>query len=123
GLVSQAAMAQGFESARTLPKGARNLTVRTVDSDISLKTDSNGRGEPLAAPLAQNLTFGKIAAGEGGLKATQMKSFLAEYNFSEDQVVGSFTADLKGRVSVTAPIFAYGVTDRLTVGFAVPYYR
>src|SRR5690606_17376716 len=36
---------------------------------------------------------------------------------------GSFTADLKGRVEVTAPIFAYGISDDLTVGFAVPIYR
>ncbi len=115
--------AQAFESAKTLPKGVRNLNLRSVNTDIEEKSTGDGNTVSLADPLMQDLTFGKIASGEDELKANQLRAFLTNNGFSEDQVVGSFTADLNGHLSVFAPITSYGVTDNFTIAIAVPYYK
>lgn len=114
--------AVAFESAKVLPKGVRSLNIRTVETEIDQTTDGNGERVPLAEPLNQQLTFAKIAQGEDGLKAEQLRAFLASNDFSEDESVGEFTADLKGHISVIAPITSYGVSDRLTVAMALPIY-
>ncbi len=115
--------ASAFESAKTLPKGVRNIDIRTVNTDIESKTNNASDPRPLAEPLSKDLTFGQIANGEKPLKSKQLKAFLLSSGFDEDQSVGTFQADLKGHIKVTAPIFAYGITDNFTAAIAVPYYR
>ncbi len=115
--------ALGFENAKTLPKGVRNIDLRSVNTDIEEKSNGQGKRQSLATPLMQDLTFGKIAQGESELKANQLRAFLTTNGFSEDDVVGSFTADLNGHLSVFAPITSYGVTDNFTIAIAVPYYK
>jgi len=115
--------ALAFESAKTLPAGVRNLDVRTVNTRIEEKTNGDGKAIPLAEPLAQQLTFDKIAKGEDELKAQLLRAFLLDNGFQEDDVVGEFSADLNAAVSVVAPIFGYGITENLTLAVAVPYYR
>jgi hypothetical protein len=43
--------------------------------------------------------------------------------FSDSDSVGTYTADLKGNLSVIAPVISYGLTDKLTVAVGIPYYR
>lgn len=116
-------VAMAFENAKVLPKGVRNVNLRQVETVIDTKTNASGSAEPLAQPLMQDLTFNKIARGEPDMKAKSLRAFLMTNGFSENESVGQFQADLKGRVSVTAPITSYGLTDRLTIALAVPYYR
>jgi hypothetical protein len=47
---------------------------------------------------------------------------LKQNGFDEDESVGEFTADLKGHMTVFAPVMSYGFTDKLTVGIGVPVY-
>lgn len=112
-----------IESAKVLPKGVRNIDIRTVNTNIDSKTDRAGEAKPLAQPLAQDLTFAKIAKGENTTKAKQLRAFLADNGFSESDAVGSFTADLKGHIGVAATIASYGLSDKLTLAIAAPYYR
>ena len=51
-----------------------------------------------------------------------LKGFLSD-KFSIDESLGSFTADMKAAISVTAPLFSYGVSENHTLAIAVPYYR
>ncbi len=115
--------ALAFENAKVLPPGVRNLNVRQVNTNISAKTDGNADAQPLAQPLMQDLTFAKIAQGENDLKAAQLKAFLLTNGFDENAAVGSFVADLKGNLAVTAGIASYGVSSNVTLALAVPYYR
>jgi hypothetical protein len=115
--------AQAFESSKVLPKGVRNINIRNVNTHIEDTTDGSGNPQPLGQPLAKDLTFGKIAAGEAPLKSKQFRAFLNTNGFSEDQSVGNFSADLNGHINVMASIVAYGLTDRITLAVAVPYYR
>ena len=112
-----------FEHTRVLPKGVRSLNIRTINTDLSEKTDAEGSPRPLAEPLHQDLTFQKIAKDETPIRAQQLKGFLLSNDFQLEDSVGTFTADLKGQLSVTAPILSYGFTDRLTCALAVPYYK
>ncbi len=123
GVALLAPNALAFENAKVLPQGVRNVDMRSVTTDVEEKTDDSGSRQPLSKPLAQDLTFGKIAKGEDELKANQLRAFLLSNGFKEDDVVGSFTADLKGHISVFAPIMSYGVTDDFTLAIAVPYYK
>lgn len=115
--------ALSFEHTKVLPRGVRNFSLRAIGTDICEKTDRYGHAQPLAEPLAKELTFAKILNGESGLKRQQLEAFLNLNGYSQDESVGRFSADLKGRVDVTAPVFSYGLTDTWTIALAVPYYR
>ena len=86
--------ASAFESAKTLPKGVRNIDIRTVNTSIESKTNNGSDPRPLAEPLSKDLTFGQIAKGEKPLKQKQLKAFLSSNGFEEDESVGKFNADL-----------------------------
>jgi hypothetical protein len=116
-------LAYSFEHTRVLPKGVRNINIRNVQTDLAFKTDAGGRATPLASPLHQELTFKKIAKDETPIRAEQLKGFLLSHEFSLDEGIGAFTADLKGRLAVTAPIISFGLTDSTTLALAVPYYQ
>lgn len=115
--------AYGFEHTKVLPKGIRNLTLKNAQTQIGRKTNKNGIAEPLAAPLQKNLDFEKVVNGEKGFKQQSIKSLMIAEGFSNSDSLGVLRADLKGSVSVFAPIFSYGLSDQFTLAMAVPYYR
>lgn len=120
---SLAPFASALESAKTLPRGVRNIMIRTVDTSISSKTDENGADLPLSEPLQKNVTFKRIIEGESSkLKQDLIRSFLLNNGFDESESVGEFTADLNGHIRVFAPVVALGLTDRLTLGLILPIY-
>lgn len=112
-----------FENAKVLPPGVRNLTVRNVMTSISGKTDSAGVTQPLAQPLQKDLTFKKMVNNEKGVKKTMLQAFLLHEGFRENEAAGTYTADMSGNVHVIAPIFATGITERWTLGMALPFYQ
>jgi hypothetical protein len=122
-LILSTSRAFAFEHTRVLPKGVRNIDIRTVNTDLVSKTNAQGDIRPLADPLRQDLTFAKIAKDEAPIRSEQLKAFLLANDFGLDEALGSFNADLKGHLTVTAPIMSYGITDKLTVAVAIPYYK
>lgn len=121
-LICGAGQAWAFENTLVLPKGVRNLNLRSVTTEFDETTGPDGVRAPLAQPLMKDLTFNLIARDEDKLRGDQLRAFLTSQGFDESEAVGSFTADLNGRISVLAPISSYGITDRLTVALAVPVY-
>lgn len=121
-LFISAGAAFAFESTRTLPEGVRNLNVRGLYTTTSSKTNKSGDTEPLAEPLWRPLRFRNILDGEEGVKRTQLAAFLASQGFNREDSVGDFYAKLNAQINVWAPIFAWGVSDRLTLAAALPYY-
>ena len=113
----------GFENTKVLPEGVRSVNVKNVHSTINSKTDKDGHVLSVASPLAKDLTFRNIVNGEEGAKKSSVHAFLNTEGFNLDDALGSFSADMQGRISVVAPIISYGVTDRLTIAIAAPYYR
>lgn len=117
-----AGQAFAFENTQVLPKGVRNLNLRAVNTEFDEKTGPDGARNPLAQPLLKDLTFDLIARDEEKLKGDQLRAFLASNEFQEEDSVGQFTADVNGKISVIAPVAAYGVSDKMTVAIAVPIY-
>lgn len=123
GLVTASSYLGAFEDTKVLPKGVRNFTIRTVDTKLDKKNDAEGDHVNLGDPIQKGLTFEKIIAGEeGSLKGLALVG-MQSTGFEEDDSLGTYTADLKAHVRVVAPVFAYGLTDRLTLAIAVPYYQ
>ncbi|MBF0440651.1 MAG: hypothetical protein HQK54_01985 [Oligoflexales bacterium] len=114
--------AYAFENAQVLPKGVRNLTLRNVSTETNQKSDLHGDRVPLAIPLMKPLKFSDILKNEDGVKKTQLAAFLSAKGFSDNESVGDFKADLAAKINVTAPIFAYGISENLTIALAAPVY-
>lgn len=111
-----------FENTQVLPKGVRNLNLRSVNTEFDQTSGPDGARNPLAQPLLKDLTFDLIARDEEKLKGDQLRAFLTSNGFQESDSVGQFTADVNGKISVIAPVAAYGITDKLTLAVAVPIY-
>lgn len=111
-----------LENAKVLPSGVRRLNIKAVQVDLATKFDDDGKLVSLAKPLAKDISFREVLKGKEGLDNSKLRAFLQENSISESQVLGSLSADLKGRMQVVAPVIAYGVNDWLTVALAVPYY-
>lgn len=111
-----------FESTKVLPKGVRNLDIRSLYTQTSEKTDLHGDKVSLAVDLYKPVTLHNILQGEEGLKKTQLAAFMLARGFEETDTVGDFRASLNAQINVWAPVFAWGITDRITVAGALPYY-
>lgn len=122
-ICSYSAIAVAFENTKVLPPSIRSINIRSIETNISNKTDQAGKPTPLAQPLNQDLTFAKMVKSESALKSAQLNAFLTSNGFADSDVVGTFNADLKARVKVTAPIVSYGITDKLTLAAAFPFYQ
>jgi hypothetical protein len=115
--------ALAFENAKVMPKGVSRLNLRVVNTTINDKTDGGGSAQDLAQPLAKQLQFKDVLKGEQDeLKRELTAGFLLANGISESASLGSFEADLAGRVTVYAPIFSFGITDRLTIAATLPVY-
>lgn len=112
----------GFESTKVLPKGVRNLDIRSVYTQTSVKTDPEGNEISLANDLYKPLKFKNVLQGEEGLKRTQLKAFMLARGFEDEDTVGEFRASLNAQINVLAPILAWGLTESTTLAVAVPYY-
>ncbi len=118
-----ATSASAFESTRTLPQGVRNLNLKGVYTTANEKSNPEGKAISLAEPLWKPLKFKNIlSTEEDPLKRTQLEGFLLQQGLSKEQSVGDFQANLSARINVWAPILAWGLTDKLTLAVAVPYY-
>ena len=113
----------GFESTKVLPEGVRNLTVKSVHTTIGHKSNNQGGIDPIAEPLEKNLDFERVVKGEIGIKKKSLQSLMLHEGFSPEDTLGQFSADMQGRVSVTAPILSWGITDKLTLAIAAPWYQ
>ena len=114
--------AYGFESTKVLPQGVRNIDFRNVGTNIKEYGNESGSRVNPAWKLNRDLKFSDIIKGYDGMKKSQFKAFLAAKNIDESDAAGRFSADLNGRMDVFAPVFAYGLSDKITLAMAVPFY-
>ena len=116
--------AQAFEDTRVMPAHIRRLTLRVVTTSIADKTSSNGSNVGLANPLEKNLTYRDIIKGEKDpVKKSLTAGFIDYQKADRGQAIGTFRGDIKTRVTVFAPVFTYGLTDRVTLAAALPIYN
>ena len=112
-----------FEDTKVLPKGVRNLSIRTVDTSFNQTTDPGGMVEPLAHLLYKDLTFAQVVRDDTKLKGALLKGFMLQNGLKDEDAVGQFSADITAHLTVIAPIMAYGLTPNLTLALATPFYQ
>ncbi len=117
---SQAVLA--MEDTKVLPKGVRNVILRSVQTRIDATTDAQGNKRELGAPLERGVTFEQLTSSRSGLERSQAEAVLLLNGIGKDEEIGQFTADMRGQVQVVAPAFSYGWSERLTLAVAVPIY-
>lgn len=121
-----AAPSYAVEHTRTLPRGRFNLNLRSVATDISHKTGPDGDRDGLAAPLERDLTFNDVLRNQAaisGVRAAKVEGFMLANDFGRDEALGTFSASAKASVRATAPVIAYGFTDRITLAAGAPFMR
>lgn len=112
-----------FESARTVPAGRGGLSFRHVFSEAREKTDRHGQVLPLAEPMHIKLTFDRVLRSEKDqLQKKLMQAFINAEDIPLEDDLGTFTADIRARVHVFVPVFVSGITDRLTLIAAMPFF-
>lgn len=123
GALCVATPARAFENAKVMPMGVNRMTFRVVNTTISNKTDGAGVAQDLAKPIQKDLTFRDVLKGEKDLLKRELTAgFLLYSGVAESNSLGNFTADLEGRLTVYAPVYSRGITDRLTLAAALPIY-
>ncbi len=116
------AEAWALENAKVLPQGVRRINIKSLTTDLARTYNDEGDLASLAQPLAKDITFENVLKGKQGLDNTRLRAFLHENNIPHEQVLGSLSADLKGSIWVIAPVVAYGLTERVTLAIAAPFY-
>ena len=115
-------LAFAFEDTRVMPKGVRRVEYVNVNTSVSEKSDNSGKNLELATPLQADLKVSNMIKKRLGFEKTQLQGFVKTQDLSDTDTLGTFSADLKGQINVQALTFAYGLTDRMTLGFGVPFY-
>jgi hypothetical protein len=110
-------------STTVLPKGIRSLRIGAVTTEIDNKFNDLNFDVGVAETMNQELSYGRLLQAEKdeNLKLN-VEAQLAAKGVTLNQVAGSSVADLNSRVTVTAPVLAYGITDRWTLALVVPVY-
>ena len=112
------------EHTKTLPRGRFNFNLRSIATGIATKTDSSGKSLGLAAPLERDLTFNDVLRNQSAVsptRAAKVEGFMLANDLDRDDSLGRFSASAKASVRVTAPVLAFGATDRVTLAIGAPY--
>lgn len=127
GLVSANAFCGGLfapfsmESAGVLPKGVRSFRVSGFTTEIGDKYNDFGQLEILGKGFNKKITWGELIDSEpAGFDRGQFKGGLEAMGYHMDDVVGDARGIANSRLTATVPVLAYGLTEKLTLGVAVP---
>lgn len=116
--------ARAMEHTKTLPRGRFNLNVRSIATGITSKSNPDGKGEGLAAPLERDLTFNDVLRNQvavSSTRAAKVEGFMLANEFERSDSLGRFSASAKASVRATAPVLAYGISDKVTVAVGAPF--
>lgn len=110
-----------MDSATVMPKGIRSVRLAGFTSEISDKYDGNGQIVPLANSFNKSVSINKLINSRSSVfERGQLKGGLEADGVDLNASAGDTQGLVNTRLTTTIPVFAYGVTDRITVGFALP---
>lgn len=119
----QAAIA--MEDTQVLPKGVRSFIIQNAQiNEIENKYNSSSNLESLNKRYSQSFTaerFQKIAPEAKELVSLLDEHFNKNYSIGSSIYLGELNIDAKPEIEYFAPIFAYGITDKWTLGFGLPF--
>lgn len=108
-------------TARVLPKGVRNLSYKGAIIDANRKFNQNGQNVTIAEPFYQPLNFQKIMEGETDpAKRGLIEDTMNALGASPEDSFGDTTGQINVKVNAHVPVFAWGLTERVTIAAVVP---
>ena len=114
----------GTTSSKVLPKGIRNLSFKGVFTDATEKYGPNGNAQLLADPFFKNITFGEMIYGTDDIdKKAAIETAMNDLGYDKDTKFAESEGRVEVRATVTVPVFAIGITDKITAAIAVPIVR
>lgn len=112
------------DSAKVLPKNVRNPRFKSIFMEPTGKFNKTGMDQPLGTPLNKTLTWNDIIEGQDNEKDQKLlEGTLAYDGISESESPGKTVGEVNTFVNVQVPVFAMGITDRLTLALALPIYH
>lgn len=110
-----------FESSQTLPQGVRNPRFVNVLMSIDSKFGGTGGIQPLAQPINRTVRWNDILGMEkDSLKRMGIQAIIQSENLDPNGGPGSTTGQVNSFFNVRVPVLAVGISNRLTLGIAVP---
>lgn len=110
-----------LESAAVMPKGVRNFRVSGFSTHVTDKYEANGAIVPLAHSFNKPVTWNELIDSR---RDENVRGFLRGGLKSQgivlDESIGESHGLVNARVTSTVPVFAYGLTDRITLGVGIP---
>jgi len=108
-------------TAKVLPKGVRNFTYKGVSRAASEKFSDTGENVSVAQPLEKDLTFQNIIDGKiDSDEKAAIQQVMATTGSSLDDTFGQTTGTVNVEAMAHVPIFAYGITEKITAAVVVP---
>jgi hypothetical protein len=110
-----------MDSAAVMPKGVRNLRLAGFTTQVTDKYTGTGSIVPSANSFNKGITWNElINTRSDAFDRGQLKGGLQAEGTNLQAVVGDTQGLVNARVSSMIPVFAYGLTDKITVGVGLP---
>ncbi|MBT6326929.1 MAG: hypothetical protein HOJ35_13255 [Bdellovibrionales bacterium] len=108
-------------SARVLPKGVRNLSYKGLMVTAENKFNADGTSLVLADPFFKNITFGDAIKGKlDPIDQGSLTQAMLSVGADEDTSFGRTTGQVNIKATANVPVFAWGISRKLTLAMAVP---
>lgn len=110
-----------LETSRTLPQGVKNPRFINVFMSIDSKFGTTGNVQPLAQPINRVVRWSDVIGLEKDtVKKLGIQAILQSAQLDPNGGPGSTTGQVNTFFNVKVPALAMGITDRFTLGVAVP---
>lgn len=111
-------------SAMVLPKGVRNINFKGAYTSPDSVFKNDGERAGLANPMNMQITGADAIIGkDNNLEKAGLLQKLRAIGEDESTVIAKSLGQINGQVAVSAPIFAWGITDKWTAAVVVPIKR
>jgi len=110
-----------FPTSQVLPKGVRNLSTKGLFASASEKFDGNGNTVSLGNPLNSTITFQKVMDSKReAWEKSAIENVMNYLGKNPEDSFGTATGNVNVVATARVPVFAIGLTKKLTVAIAAP---
>lgn len=110
-----------MDSAEVMPKGVTRFGVSGFTTEVRDKYDGFGNSVVLGDGFNKTISWGElIDATPAGIERGQFKGGLEALGVDMGTAAGETRGIATSRVTAAVPVFAWGVTEKLTLGLAAP---
>lgn len=110
-----------FETTAVLPAGVRNPRFKNLVTYMDTKFGGSGGAEPLGYKLNKVVSWQDVINGQkDDIQKAVVEGKVGSLGFDKNSAAGSTSGVVNTYANIKVPVFAMGVTERLTMAVAVP---